>query len=170
MRRRETLADGSRPSRRIRRSSRDLKQGRVAAMELVTAPTPETSARMRRVRREHTKPELVVRHALWSLGAHYRACVRALPGSPDIANRSKHWAIFVHGCFWHGHAGCALYTTPKSNPAFWQQKVRDNRARDARKRRTLLHLGYRVLVVWQCQTRDERTLNRRLVRFIKAGR
>ena len=142
----------------------------VKDMDLATLPTAETSRRMRRIRQAHTEPELAVRRALRALNSSYRTCVRGLPGSPDIANRSRHWAIFVHGCFWHGHNGCRLYMTPKSNPNFWQSKVADNRARDARKRRALRHLGYRVLVVWQCEAEDVPALLRRLKAFIEAGK
>ncbi|WP_283843169.1 very short patch repair endonuclease [Bradyrhizobium sp. Ce-3] len=114
-------------------------------------PDPETSARMARVRRKGTKIETMVSTVLRDLGAHYRKNVKTLPGSPDFANRSKRWAVFVNGCFWHHHKGCARATIPKSNRDFWVAKFRDNRRRDARNTARLLRAGYRVIVVWECQ-------------------
>ena len=113
-----------------------------------------TSERMAGVRRHGTSPERVVRTILTELGHRYRVTNRGLPGSPDIANRSRRWAIFVHGCFWHRH-GCAATTTPKRNRAFWQAKFRRNVERDAARQEALRDLGYRVVVVWECETKRE---------------
>src|SRR5579864_6957369 len=88
--------------------------------------TPETSERMARVRRKGTAPEVVVRTALSHLGYRYTLANGDLPGSPDLANRSKKWAVFVHGCYWHHHAVCPRATTPKSNTAFWLAKFTAN--------------------------------------------
>ncbi|WAM30239.1 very short patch repair endonuclease [Myxococcus sp. NMCA1] len=121
---------------------------------------------MKAVRRRDTKPEVEVRRLLWNAGARFRLCPRNLPGSPDIANKSARWAVFVHGCFWHGHRNCKLATVPKSNSAFWEAKLAANRQRDARMARALRQFGFRVLVVWQCELRDEGALARR---FSKAG-
>lgn len=125
-------------------------------------PTPETTARMKSIRQAHTTPELAVRRVLRELGISYRTCVRSIPGTPDIANCTRGWAIFVHGCFWHGHRGCRLFTVPKTNTSFWTEKVRANRARDRRKVRQLQALGFRVVTVWQCETRNVERLRRRL--------
>lgn len=116
-----------------------------------TRPAPETSARMARIRQKGTKIESIVAAALRDLGLHYRKNVRKLPGSPDFANRSRRWAVFVHGCFWHHHAGCHRATIPKSNRGFWIAKFRDNRRRDARCIGRLRREGYRVIVIWECQ-------------------
>lgn len=121
---------------------------------------------MKRIRQAHTAPELVVRLVLKELGVSFRACVRSLPGSPDIVNRKAGWAIFVHGCYWHGHSGCRLYTVPKSNTQFWKDKIAANRKRDARKSRALRKLGLRVITVWQCETSDVPRLRRRLERLV----
>jgi DNA (cytosine-5)-methyltransferase 1 len=121
---------------------------------------------MKRVRTSDTAPELAVRAILTSMGVSYRTCVRDLPGSPDVANRKAGWALFVHGCFWHGHAGCGLFTVPKTNKRFWSEKVAANRKRDARKARALRALGFRVITVWQCETREPEHLARRLRRVL----
>lgn len=106
-----------------------------------------TSRRLGRIRQSGTTPEIVVRSMLRSLEASYRLRNRDLPGSPDIANRSRRWAVFVHGCFWHGHRGCPRATIPKRNRAFWRAKFAANRARDERVLRMLRDAGYRVEVV-----------------------
>ena len=139
-------------------------------IEKHTEPAHETTARMKRVRQANTAPELGVRALLREMGIRYRTCVRSLPGRPDIANQSKGWAIFVHGCFWHGHVGCALYTVPKTNSNWWRDKVVANRARDARKEHQLRDAGLRVLVVWQCELAHPTMLAARLARFIGTAR
>ena len=101
---------------------------------------------------------------LWRMGLRYRTCVKSLPGSPDIANQRQRWAIFVHGCFWHGHAGCRLATLPKQNRAWWVEKFAANRARDARKCALLRRAGLKVLTVWQCELKSPDKLGRRLTR------
>src|SRR5262245_43803528 len=101
---------------------------------------------MRAVPRCDTTPELLLRNALHRLGMRYRLHVRALPGSPDIVFAGPRVTVFVHGCYWHRHEGCRLATTPKSNADFWQEKFRDNVARD---RRAIEHLeadGWAVVV------------------------
>lgn len=116
--------------------------------------------RMGRIRQRDTAPELVVRRFLSSRGIHYRVCPPTTPGRPDLANKSARWALFVHGCFWHGHPGCVLARLPKSNVSFWTKKIDDNRARDARKERELERLGYHVYTVWQCELEDSARLER----------
>lgn len=115
---------------------------------------------MKRVRRERTAPEEVVAGMLREAGLRMRRNVRSLPGSPDFANNLRRLAIFVHGCFWHGHPSCALATVPKRNRAFWEAKLAANRKRDAAKVRALRTLGYEVLVLWQCKLRQQRTRSR----------
>jgi DNA mismatch endonuclease Vsr len=116
-----------------------------------TRPTPETSARMARIRQKGTKIEATVAIILRDLGVRYRKNVKRLPGSPDFANHSKRWAVFVNGCFWHHHKGCLKATVPKSNREFWIVKFRDNRRRDARCIASLRRKGYRVIIVWECE-------------------
>jgi DNA (cytosine-5)-methyltransferase 1 len=121
---------------------------------------------MKSVRRSDTAPELAVRRVLGEMGVSYRTCARDLPGTPDVVNRRAGWALFVHGCFWHGHAGCDLFTVPKTNRRFWLEKVAANRKRDGRKARALRGLGFKVITVWQCETRHPEQLARRLRRVL----
>jgi DNA mismatch endonuclease (patch repair protein) len=123
---------------------------------------PDRSALMRRVRQRGTSPEIIVARICRDLGLRYRLNVKSLPGSPDLANKTKRWAIFVNGCFWHHHTACNLATTPKRNGGFWRKKFRANRLRDTRKIKELRALGYRVAVVWQCETIEQETLRNRL--------
>lgn len=114
-------------------------------------PDPDTSARMAMVRQRGTEIEATVATVLRELGLHYRKNVKKLPGSPDFANRSRSWAVFVNGCFWHHHTGCRRATIPKSNNDFWTTKFHNNRRRDARAIRRLRQDGYRVAVIWECE-------------------
>ena len=111
-------------------------------------------ARVQRQKRKGTHPELVVRQLVRELGHSYRLNPQTLPGSPDLSNASKGWAIFVHGCYWHHHEGCRRATVPKSNREWWEAKFRRNQDRDARKVQELQDTGLQVLVVWECETRD----------------
>lgn len=123
----------------------------------MSRPPPKNAAiskRLARQRRTDTRAELAVGAALRRLGMAYRKNVRSLPGSPDFANRSKRWAVFVNGCYWHHHKGCPRATVPKSNRSFWETKFADNRSRDARKVRQLRAVGFRVAIVWECQMGD----------------
>ena len=106
-------------------------------------------------RRKNTKPELLVRRHLHAQGLRFRLDVRKLPGSPDIVLARHRVAIFVHGCYWHRHEGCRFATTPKSNQSFWVTKFARNIERDQRSMATLLHMGWRVGVVWECSLRKE---------------
>jgi DNA mismatch endonuclease (patch repair protein) len=127
-----------------------------------------TSLRMAGIRQKSTRPELVVGSVLRALGLRYRLTNRDLPGSPDFANRRARWALFVHGCFWHRH-GCSATTTPTRNGEFWQAKFARNLARDARALEELRVAGYRVIVVWECETkRGEAELLARLEREFAA--
>ena len=98
-----------------------------------------------------TKPELLLRHALWRRGFRYRVNDRRLPGSPDIVLPKYHSVIFVHGCFWHGHKDCKNYTVPKTNTEFWVAKVARNQERDQEVWRKLEAKGWSVIIVWECQ-------------------
>lgn len=131
----------------IRQQSR--RQGRGSS-----PPLPETSARMKAVRQRNTKPEQQLRGVLHRCGLRFRACPTDLPGRPDIANKSRGWCVFVHGCFWHGHPGCKLARLPAANHSWWLDKIQSNKERDARKEDALRQLGFKVEVVWQCQIED----------------
>lgn len=121
---------------------------------------PDTSARMKAIRQRDTEPELALRAHLRAWRLRYRVCPKGLPGRPDAANSKRRWALFVHGCFWHGHRGCRLATVPKTNTRFWLEKFAANRARDRRKVRLLEERGFFVIEVWQCQLRDSKVLQR----------
>lgn len=124
--------------------------------------SPERSALMAKVRRHSTTPELVVRSEAHRLGLRFRLNVRELPGTPDIVFPRWKTVLLVYGCFWHRHSNCARTTTPKSNASFWTTKFHANKERDRRVRRQLRSMGWRVEVVWECQTVDRDKLSRRL--------
>lgn len=129
--------------------------------------TPEDrSFAMSRVRSADTTPEMVVRKAIWRRGRRFRLHPRELPGRPDIVLPRFRLAIFVHGCFWHRHAGCRKATTPKSNVSFWMEKFAANVARDRRKESELIRLGWRVATIWECETSPAFALETVLDRII----
>ena len=120
---------------------------------------------MQAVKSRDTGPEMIVRRLLHRLGYRYRLHRKDLPGKPDVAFVSRRKAIFVHGCFWHGH-GCPKGRLPKSRLDYWKPKLNGNRERDRRKEEELRSLGWSVLVIWQCETADLEALARRLLRFL----
>ena len=126
----------------------------------------QTSALMSRVKQRRTKPEETVAAALRMLGSRYRRNVRSLPGSPDFSNRSKGWAIQVHGCFWHNH-DCKRGTVPVHNAEFWIEKLEANRVRDQRTNEALSASGMNVLTIWECETKDPVVLAGRMEAFIR---
>lgn len=117
---------------------------------------------MRAVRRANTTPEILVRKAAHSLGLRFRLHRRDLPGTPDLVFPKLRTVVFVHGCFWHRHAKCARATTPKTRAAFWLDKFDANVARDKRTTAKLRALGWRVIVIWECETGDTARLQRKL--------
>jgi DNA mismatch endonuclease (patch repair protein) len=110
---------------------------------------------MSRIKGRDTKPELLFRKALHARGYRYRLHDKRLPGTPDLVLTAQRCAIFIHGCYWHGHENCRYFRLPKSNTAFWQEKIGGNIARDQRNIAQLLEAGWRVLVVWECAIRSE---------------
>jgi DNA mismatch endonuclease (patch repair protein) len=110
-----------------------------------------TSRRLAKIRQKNTSAELLVRQILHRLGLRFRIGGRGLPGSPDVANRSKRWAVMVHGCFWHGHPRCPRATVPKRNREFWVAKFAANKKRDRAAVVALRRLGYTVTTVWECE-------------------
>ena len=137
-------------------------------MDVVDAAT--RSRMMKGIRSKDTKPEITVRQYLHSQGLRFRLHSRKLPGSPDIVLPKYRVAIFVHGCFWHRHAGCRYATTPASNAERWMLKFDANTERDARKEAMLRAAGWKVMVVWECELRHapEQRLEK-LVRDITAN-
>jgi DNA mismatch endonuclease (patch repair protein) len=107
---------------------------------------------MARIGGRNTRPEIILRAALRSRGIGYRLHSRDLPGTPDVVMRGARLAVFVHGCFWHRHPGCLKATMPKTREEFWSAKFRANVARDRRQIDSLIRAGWRVGVVWECET------------------
>ena len=125
------------------------------------------SAVMRRVKGKDTSPELAVRKALTRLGARYRLHRKDLPGKPDIVMPGRGLAIFVHGCFWHGHDCARGARVPQQNRDYWVGKVARNRARDAANREALTVLGWRVEIIWECDLKDADALSERLAHLLQ---
>lgn len=113
---------------------------------------------MSRIRAQDTSPELLVRSLLHRSGFRFRLYRRDLPGSPDIVLPKHKVVVFVHGCFWHRHPGCRLAAAPQSRQQFWRQKFRTNVRRDRRNVSQLITLGWHVITIWECETRDSRAL------------
>lgn len=113
---------------------------------------------MSRVRSKDTNPEILLRKALWRLGFRYRLNDHLLPGSPDIVLPKYRTVVFVHGCFWHGHAGCKKYTIPDTNHDFWAAKIAGNQVRDQDVWRQLEAKGWNVVVIWECELAKNKIL------------
>jgi len=126
------------------------------------------SAVMARVKARDTGPELIVRRLLWRLGARYRLDRRDLPGRPDIVMPGRKLAVFVHGCFWHGHDCVRGARVPKANRDYWTAKIGRNRARDIETRSQLESMGWRVEVIWECDLKDAAALEQRLADLLAA--
>jgi len=132
-----------------------------------TLSPAQRSKQMSRVRSKDSKPELLVRRLTHSLGYRYRLHQKSLPGCPDLVFPARKKAIFVHGCFWHRH-DCALgKRLPKSKKEFWLTKLEANRLRDIKVRGQLTELGWAVLIVWECETKDRIALQKRIVSFLE---
>ncbi|KAB8065225.1 very short patch repair endonuclease [Janthinobacterium violaceinigrum] len=122
-------------------------------MDIVDSAT--RSRMMSGIQSKNTKPEMLVRQYLHAQGFRYRLHTRELPGSPDLVLPKYHVVIFVHGCFWHRHAGCRFATQPASNTERWKAKFQGNLERDAKNVAALQVMGWRVLVVWECELKRE---------------
>lgn len=112
------------------------------------------SRMMSGIQGKNTKPELLVRKYLHAKGLRFRLHVKELPGKPDLVFSKYKAVVFVHGCFWHRHAGCKYATTPSSREQFWENKLSENVSRDAYQLAALIELGWRVFVVWECELRE----------------
>jgi DNA mismatch endonuclease (patch repair protein) len=135
--------------------------------EMTDIVDPATRSRMMAgIRNRDTAPERLVRQELYRLGIRYRLHNGKLPGRPDIVISRLRTVIFVHGCYWHRHPGCRLAYTPKSNVEFWLAKLEGNAARDARNQDRLTELGWRVIVIWECETRERVVLRERLAKLL----
>lgn len=152
-------------------ADKDSKKSRPKKRKARKRKPMTRSQMMRAVHSEDTKPEMVVRRALFRAGFRYRLHRRDLPGTPDIFVQKYGVVIFVNGCFWHQH-GCRLTTRPKSNANFWNEKFDSNIVRDIKTQHELSLLGYRVSTVWECSLRENEGLGvaltlERLIDFIR---
>jgi DNA mismatch endonuclease (patch repair protein) len=114
--------------------------------------TPEERSRhMKKIKGKDTKPEMIVRKFLHANGFRFRLHDKSLPGRPDIKLSKYKTAIFIHGCFWHGHQDCHIYQMPKTRIEFWKNKIDNNIVRDKRNLEALEQAGWKVIVIWECQ-------------------
>lgn len=124
---------------------------------------------MARIGPRDTAPEMAVRRSLHRLGLRFRLHRRDLPGTPDIVLPGRRIALLVHGCFWHRHANCAFAYMPKTRVDFWKTKFKRNVVRDRKVRRQLQRLGWRVHIIWECDTRDSVALESRLRKIVTSS-
>lgn len=121
---------------------------------------------MAKVPQKNSKPEIIVRKYLFSKGFRYRTNVKKLPGSPDIVLSKYKTAIFIHGCFWHGHT-CRSGHLPSTNVNYWQEKIKRNKERDNRKNFELKELGWNIITVWQCEIKNTKLKEERLCKIVE---
>lgn len=133
-----------------------------------TVPPIRRSEIMRSVHSRDTKPEMLVRRLVHSMGFRYRLHRKDLPGKPDLVFLSRKKVVFVHGCFWHRHPGCGMARLPKSNQDFWLPKLSANRDRDIKIEKELFASGWRVLTVWECELKDVEQLKAKILEFLNA--
>jgi DNA mismatch endonuclease, patch repair protein len=131
-----------------------------------TTPALTLTERMKRIRKKNSKPELIVRRLVHGMGFRYRLHGSKLPGTPDIVLPRYRKAILVHGCFWHRHDCPDGIKLPRSKPEYWGPKLERNRRRDAANIKKLREMGWEVLIIWECEMRQEQDLVRRLTLFL----
>ncbi|MDQ3812453.1 MAG: very short patch repair endonuclease [Armatimonadota bacterium] len=122
---------------------------------------------MRRIHSTGTKPEMLVRKLIHSLGYRYRLHSKQLPGKPDLVFSKRRKAIFVHGCFWHQHPGCKTCHIPKSRQEYWAPKLSRNVNRDRENQRKLREMGWNILVIWECQLKNRQNLIGQIKAFLE---
>ncbi len=142
--------------------------GRIVSRRM--RPPLTRSEIMSRIRSKDTQPEIRARSAVYALGQRFRIHVSGLPGKPDLSNKTRRWAIFVHGCFWHSHKGCRLASKPRSNHSYWSEKLARNQSRDEDHERGLRDLGFDVLILWECDTRNAVKLQQILAAFFRSSK
>lgn len=130
-------------------------------------PAEKRSQIMSRIRGYDTQPELTVRSLVHKMGFRFRLYGEDLPGNPDIVLPRHNKVVFIHGCFWHGHRGCKRAKRPTTNIAFWRDKLNKNVTRDKRNQAELKKLGWKYLVVWQCEIGKPQSLRKKIIRFLK---
>lgn len=122
---------------------------------------------MSRIKEKDTFPEMAVRRLVYALGYRYRLHRKDLPGKPDLVFKGRRKVIFVHGCFWHGHKDCNKGSLPKTNSEFWREKIARNIERDQRNIEELNIIGYKSLIVWECQTKDMIRVTQMITDFLE---
>jgi DNA mismatch endonuclease, patch repair protein len=132
-----------------------------------TMTKSERSARMALIRSRHTKPEIALRSLVHRMGYRYRLHASDLPGRPDLVFKARRKVIFVHGCFWHLHSNCRYCRPPKSRRDYWKPKLERNSTRDKQVRQQLRRLGWRCLVVWECELKKSEILSRKIRKFLR---
>lgn len=128
----------------------------------------QRSLNMSKIRSKNTQPERLVRKTLWKLGYRYRTYYHSLPGRPDIFLSKYRTAVFVHGCFWHQHKGCKRNFMPKSNLDYWYQKLKNNVLKFNSHKKELINKNYKVLVIWECEAKKNKTLTSKLENYFTA--
>ncbi|MFC5480457.1 very short patch repair endonuclease [Massilia suwonensis] len=132
-----------------------------------TVTSAQRSENMKRIRSANTRPELTIRRMIYRLGYRYRIHVKKLPGTPDIVFSSKRKIIFVHGCFWHFHQNCRAGRIPNSKVTYWHPKLMRTRARDEAHLEKLASLGWKVLVIWECELKDTSEVELKIQKFLE---
>jgi DNA mismatch endonuclease (patch repair protein) len=127
---------------------------RMPVLPAFAPPTPKRSRNMAAIKGRDTQPEMLVRRAVHGAGFRYRVSSRSVAGRPDIVLPKYRTAVFVHGCFWHGH-NCRVAHVPRTNVVYWTAKLHRNRQRDARNERMLQEQGWTVATLWECSLREQ---------------
>ena len=140
---------------------------RFKGIVMDTLTKAERSRQMSLIRSRDTKPEMIVRRLVHGLGYRFRLHRRELPGCPDLVFTSRGSVIFVHGCFWHRHTNCRNSRLPKTRLDFWKTKLERNKQRDTRTKYRLTRLGWRYLVIWECETTNLDRLTHRISTFLE---
>ena len=123
--------------------------------EVIHKVSEQRSRNMSAIKSKNTKPEIKVRKVLHSMGYRFRLHSKDLPGSPDIVLPKYKTVIFVHGCFWHRHENCKYASTPKTRKEFWEAKFRENINRDKKHQENLSSMGWKIIIVWECEIKDK---------------
>ncbi len=131
----------------------------------------QRSYNMSRIKNANTKPEIALRKLLFARGFRYRINVKKLPGKPDIVLKKYNVAIFINGCFWHGHQNCKFFIMPKTRQEFWVKKINRNKERDSENIQNLKEIGWKIIVVWECELKKDKLENtlKKVIKKIKTS-
>ena len=134
--------------------------------EVIHKVSEQRSRNMSAIKSKNTKPEIKVRKILHSMGYRFRLHSKDLPGSPDIVLPKYKTVIFVHGCFWHRHENCKYASTPKTRKEFWENKFNANKIRDQKKLKEIKNLGWKFIIIWECEARNIQSIEEKIKRFL----